>query len=412
MRQLAIYRNHALLIRVITLLIAFVIAFASNMYLPSLPSLGNHFAASEEDMELTITFFLLGFGVSQLFYGPLSDRFGRKKVLCIGFLIGFIGALGCFMATSVTEFIFSRIILGCGMGAGSALARSMYRDTFSGIVLAKVVSQNGAIASIAPVLAPMLGGYIDKWYGYQINLLVIVIMTVMILIPLWLLLTETNKEPNLQALQPKMLVKNYFAVLSNRIFLGNVLCAGFCMSGLNAFITISPFLFMDTLKLSIVEYGWITGIVVSGMILGRILNTALLGWFRPQQNMKIGLTLMFLSGISLLIPGLMHVINVAVIIIPVYIFILGSAIVMTLAYAQSLEPFSKIAGSAGALYGSIMVLTSFFTSGTVAIIKSNNQNLLAVTYLLLSAGILLALQLLKLPSPILSLENDMEAEKL
>lgn len=384
------------LIRSLTLLVAFASPFAANMYLPSLPSLAKHLKSTDELMEFTITVFILGFGVSQLIYGPLSDCFGRRKIIFIGMLIALVGSLACSRSHSGPELIMARFVLGCGVGAGAALTRSILRDSFNGIALTKASAQNGLIFTIAPVLAPLAGGYIQKWYGWEANFTAVAIFITFITFVIWFLLAETNKYPDVKAIYPKYIWRNYFVLFSNKTFLGYIFCAGFSVAGMSAFMTISPFLLEQVLGLSAIEYGWLTASVILGLLIGRMINMLLLPFLTAKQIITFGITIMIIAGITMLVPALLGILNIYAITIPVIIFVIGTGLIAPIAFAQSLMPFPNMAGAAGALYGSATLLISFMISAYVATLHDNNQTALALVYILLAVGVLLSYRLLVL----------------
>lgn len=381
--------------RSLCLLINFITPFVANMYLPSLPAMGHQLGVSDEKMEFTITFFILGFALSQLIYGPLSDRFGRRKILFIGFCIALLGSLGCAMANSANEIIIARFILGMGMGAGAVLTRAIMRDTFNGATLVKVVAQNSVIFSFAPVLAPLVGAYIGQWFGWEGNFIVLTAVIALTWLLIWKFLAETHPERDSTSFHPYQVIKNYITVMKNRYFQGYIICAIATVSGFNAYITMSPFLFVEKLHVSAVEYGWFMGIIISGAIVGRVLNSILLSFWSSKQMLFCGGSLILLAGLLLLIPGMFNIINIPLVLIPLIIFIIADGIVGTTAYAHSLQPFHHNSGVAGAVYGALTLLIAFVVSAIVAIVDTNNQTLLGFIYVVLSFAILFTFKLRK-----------------
>jgi DHA1 family 2-module integral membrane pump EmrD-like MFS transporter len=375
------------LIRSLVLLVSFVCPFAANMYLPALPALSQHFKVTDDIIELTVTFFILGFGISQLIYGPLSDRFGRRNILLLGILIALIGSVGCALAQSANALILWRFILGCGIGASASITRSILRDAFSGAEFTKAVAQNSLIFSVVPVISPLLGGYVEKWFGWEATFVFIAFFIAITGAATAWLLIETNYQRNVMSIQFRYMLHNYYSLLVNKAFIKHALCAGLTAAGITAYMMVSPFLFEDVLHLSPVQSGWFIALVISGLFIGRALNTLLLSRLAIKHIMRIGLACLFVAGISLLVPGLFNVINLPVIIIPVTIFVIGTGFIVPNAFALSLEPFAQNAGVASALYGSLILLIAFIVTSVVAIVPSHNQILLAVTYLALASGV-------------------------
>lgn len=382
-------------IKLIVLLIAFASPFASSMYLPALPTLGKQLGSTDAALlAFTFSIFLLGFGFSQLVYGPLSDAFGRRKIIMIGTLITIIGSLGCMWANNIEGFIFFRLVQGCGIGAGSALTRSMLRDCFEGKALNMAVSQVGAIFAIAPMLSPMIGGYIYHWFGWRCIFLFSVIYLTLNLALLVFWYQESNPHLNIKAIWPRHIWQNYMHLLTDRTFMGYLLCASFSYGGINAYITISPFLLQQELGVSAVQTAWITCTIVSGLVIGRSFNNYLFDRFDTAKIMQAGMLIMLLSGILLLIPSLWGIMNVSVIMIPVLLYVIGTGFVMPNSFAGSLAPFGNMAGAAGALYGSLSLLISFIISGITALLREHSQMPLAMTYIILALATLIIFQFL------------------
>ncbi len=367
------------------LLISFISPLAANLFIPSLPGLEKYFNVTNEPLEFTITAFLLGFGLSQLIYGPLSDRFGRRKIIFIGMFIALAGSIGCAMTNSVTQLIIYRFILGCGVGAGAVLTRSILRDVFSGKELTNAIALNALIFTIAPVLTPLLGSYIDRWLGWEANFIVIPIYISIAWLISWLLLAETNLHCNPTATQPKIILRHYRKLLSNKAFTGYLICAGCAVSGISTFTMISPFLFQQHLGVSIVMYGWIIALISSGMLIGRAINMILIRHLLVAKIMRLGHILMILSGILIFISSYWNSDNLIMIIIAIMIFIIATGLIIPNAFAEALSSFATMAGSAAALYGSGVLLISSLTSAIVAVLREENLTLLAVVFLVLGS---------------------------
>lgn len=370
-------------INLLVLLISFISPLAGNLYVPSLPGLEQFYHATNESLEFTITSFLFGFGISQLIYGPLSDRFGRRHIIFIGMCIALIGSIGCAMTNSVMQLIVYRFILGCGVGAGAALTRSILRDAFTGKELTRAIAVNGMIFTIAPVLTPLLGSYIDQWLGWEANFITVAIYICLAWFFSWLFLSETNLHLNPTATQPSVIFQRYYKLLSDRTFTGYLICSGCAMSGISTFTMISPFLFQQHLGVSIVMYGWIIALITSGMLIGRALNMILIRYFPTPTIMNFGNIMMIIAGLFALLVGHFDNTNIVAIIMSIMLFMMATGIIMPNAFSGALSPFASMAGAAAALYGSGILLISSVTSAIVATFRNENPTLLASIFLIL-----------------------------
>lgn len=365
---------------IIVALILFVSAlgpFASDSYLPSLPAMARELGSSASAMQLTITLYLLGVSLSQLVYGPLSDRYGRKPIILIGLSIAVLGSTLCVFAVSSFTLILARLIQGIGMGVTNSLFRAVMRDTFSGSRLAKIASYTGMIFSIAPAAAPIIGGYLQTNFGWEANFIFISALAGTSWLSIWYLLPETNVDLNPQATNLKIVFSNYLELLTNKKFIGFALCSSLAFAGAISYCAISPFLFQDVLGLTPVQYGWLAITITFGILCGQLTNSMFVQRLGINTMLKTGMYLMLASGSIMLLIGLLGILNVSVVMAPTFIFIFGISMIFPNAMAGAFTPFAKKAGSAGAVYGCLQMLSGFVATALVAGLHERTQNLLA-----------------------------------
>lgn len=373
------------LIMVLAVIFAAVGPFSSDSYLPSLPAMTQIFHADVNTMQLTITVFMLGFSLSQLIYGPLSDRLGRRTVMLIGLSICVVGSIFCSITTSVATLLIARFVQGSGVGVTNALFRAIMRDTFTGERMSQVASFIGIVFALMPALAPIIGGYIQTSLGWRANFIFLAILVICVWLIVWRWLPETNKKLDPTATQIKVVLKNYFTLLTNRAFMSHTILASLGVAGIVAYITSSPFLFQTILGLSPVQYGWLAIYVMIGTMLGQFLNSLFVTKLGVKKMLLLGILIMLVSGIIMLGLGIAGVMGVFSIMIPVLFFITGSCFVFSNAMTNAFHPFPHIAGSAGAMYGCLQVFGAFITSLVVAEIRESNQVPLASIFILLAA---------------------------
>lgn len=376
--------RHEWLITTLIVLFASIGAFASDSYLPSLPSMKQVFNSNTSTMQLSVTLFIAGTFCSQLIYGPYSDRLGRRKVMLFGLFIASLGSIFCSIANNALILILARFIQGFGVGVTSTLFRAIMRDRFTGIRMSQVASYAGIIFAVMPAMAPIIGGYIHILFGWRANFIFLTLLIMTVWFIAWRYLPETNKKLDPSATQAKIAIKNYVTLLTNRIFISHVGCASLAGSGIFAYITVSPFLFQTILGLTALQYAWLAVYITIGIILGQCLNALWVKKLGIKYTLFVGIVIMFVSGIIMLLIGVINYINVAVIILPTLFFIVGGCLVFANAMAGAFEPFPHIAGAAGAIYGSIQALVGFIVSLIMAAIPLTNQLPLASVFVLLS----------------------------
>lgn len=373
------------LIMVLAVIFAAVGPFSSDSYLPSLPAMTHIFHADVNTMQLTITVFMLGFSLSQLIYGPLSDRLGRCTVMLIGLSICVVGSIFCSVTTSVIALLIARFVQGSGVGVTNALFRAIMRDTFTGERMSQVASFIGIVFALMPALAPIIGGYIQTSLGWRANFIFLAILVICVWLIVWRWLPETNKKLDPTATQIKVVLKNYFTLLTNRAFMSHTILASLGVAGIVAYITSSPFLFQTILGLSPVQYGWLAIYVMIGTMLGQFLNSLFVTKLGVKKMLLLGILIMLVSSIIMLGLGIAGFMGVLSIMIPVLFFITGSCFVFSNAMTNAFHPFPHIAGSAGAMYGCLQVFGAFITSLLVAEVRESNQVPLASILILLAA---------------------------
>ena len=363
--------NHVLI--GLLFLISSIGPFASDTYLPSLPPMVIALGATHTSMQLTITIYLLGMGISQLFFGPFSDRFGRRKVAVIGLSISFISSLGCAASFSVGQLIFFRFLQGLGIGAGSTVARTALRDRYSGKKLAQIISYMSIVFALAPSVAPVLGGYLQHWLGWRSIFIFLLFYIASLLFLVCKYLPETIKIYNPSAMRLSVVLKNYSLLRKNKTFVNNLVCSSMALAAMVAYDTGSPFLLQTVLHVSVVTFGWLTALVAAGFVLSRTINALLIRKYETAQVLYGANLVMLATSFFVLITGLLGWLSLPVVIAPICVFFLGSSIVLPNASAAAFETTSTIAGSASAMYGCIQLLVCFIASGIIAHLHNNNQ---------------------------------------
>ncbi len=358
---------------------------ATDIYLPSFPSIEVALHTPRSWVQLSLSLYLLALALSQLFYGPLSDKIGRRKIAQLGLMVSLFGTVLCMCSLDMFFLILGRILQGMGLGAGTALGRAIMRDVYSGDALARFGGMMAVGTSIFMAIAPAVGGYVQHYMGWRINFLLILIFTIIGVISIQFWLPETNRELNPAATKPKVILQTYLHLLKSPIFIGYSLCSSLAFGGLAAYFTSSPFLFQTIIGLSPVQYGWLALVTGAGLCLGGVLNAILIKLFGRHRILVVGIATVFFSGALMLGLGLSGYLNTMVIMLPMGFFTLGGAMMFSNSFAGAFQPFGKIAGFAGALYGCIQLLGGSAASTLIATIHETNQIPLAL--ILISIGI-------------------------
>ena len=362
---------------------------ASDMYVPSLPAIMKYFGSTATYVKLTIPVYLVTFALSQLIYGPLSDRRGRRPIVLLGMSIFFVGSLVCAAAPSIVFLLLGRFIQGIGAGALISLTRAIVRDVFSGNRIVQASSYISLAFGIEPAVSPMIGGYLQDFAGWRMVFIFLLIYTVCSFIIVSLFLPETNKHKNIRATKIRYFLDNYKFLLLNKTFMSYVFIASVSFSGLIAYYTMSPFLLQTVLHLSPVAYGWITLAVASVILFSKLVNVILVRFLLFQWVLRLGTICMLLGGVVTLLLGLLGIHTLTSIVFPIMLYMLGLGMIASNAASGALLPFSKIAGVAAAFYGCVQILGLFFVSFIAAHLTETSQVPLAI--LLTTLAVLSAL---------------------
>jgi len=344
-------RSDSLVIRVLlTALVAFG-PLSTDLYLPSLPILVRVFDTDIAMVQLTLSVFLVGFAVSQLVYGPMSDRFGRRPTLLVGVSVYLVASAVCALATSVEGLIAARFFQALGACCGPVVGRAVVRDVFGRDRAATVLAYMAMAMTLAPAIGPVLGGALTELFGWRSNFILLTGFAVAILGAVWGLLGETNTARDSEALNPGRMAANYLMLLRNRRFVGYVLIVACSYSGIFAFISGSSFLLIGQMHLSPAQYGMSFATVVLGFTLGSLLAGKLSHRLGGARMIRIG-TLVSVGGGALGVGlALAGVLQIASVVAPVFLFILGAGLTLPNATANAVGPYPTMAGLASSLLG-------------------------------------------------------------
>ncbi|WP_461139171.1 multidrug effflux MFS transporter [Spirosoma pomorum] len=345
--------------------------FSIDMYLPGFPAIASDLHTSISQVQLSLTAYLVGIAVGQLLYGPLLDRFGRKRPLYAGLLVYLLASVGCAFATSIEALILMRLFQALGGCVGLVAAQALVRDLFPVTETAQVFSLLTLVVAISPMVAPTVGGYATVAFGWHSIFLILAVITALILIAIYFILPDGREPDASLSLRPQAVLSSFFTVLKQPQFLTYALVGGIATSAPFAYISGSPDVFINQYHISEQRYGWIFAFLAFGMIGPTQLNRFLLKRFKSEQIVYA--TLIYQSIISLLLVigtwldwyGAYGLIGM------LFLFLAGQGLSNPNASALSLAPFVRHAGSAAALMGSFRMSFGALVSGAVSVLHNN-----------------------------------------
>ena len=333
-------------------------ALSIDMSLASLPEVARRFRCGAPEAELTVTLFLLSFAVAQLALGPSSDRLGRRRVLLGGLALYVVGGLACTVANSVAVLVAARVLQGFGAGSGPVVGRAIVRDVYPREHGARVLGLMAAAQALNPVLAPILGGYLQSLVGWRSVFGVQAAAGVVFFLGALRLVAETAPGGGPTPPGPGALWRDAWALLRDRPFLGYALSVALVFSGQFAFISGSAFVLIEILGLAPSTYGWCFGFVALGLMSGGYLTARYTVRLGTRALVRAGALLSAGAGGVMALLVLLGSVHVPGIVAPMYLYAVGAGLVMPSGTAGALGPHPRVAGLASALLGFLQMAGS------------------------------------------------------
>lgn len=370
-----------------TLLIIVLVAMSGLMgidiHLASMPSMMTYMDTDKIHIQQSITLYLLGLGVSLLFYGPLSDKYGRKPIVIFGLIVACVSSFLVVLFHGIFAFLILRLIQGVGAGASAGLGRTMAVDMFHKKTLNSMRSYFSAIIALSPLIAPLLGGYLQHYFGWQSNFIFLSAFFLLLIFPYAFLTIETNRHIRPDLNLSKTLVSNYRYLLKHPAFVGATLLGGIGMAITIIYATLTPFIFLDVYHLSPIVYGWITMGVSLGILLGRLFNGFLVRRLNNLGVLLFGMHLIVIPGVFIVLIVLFHQTWMLIVLLCIFLALSGQAFMRANAMFIALFPHNDKRGSAGALFGSFQTLVSFLCGALISLFPHEGMLLLGASYILL-----------------------------
>jgi DHA1 family bicyclomycin/chloramphenicol resistance-like MFS transporter len=349
---------------VIVLLLSMLLGLqpvTTDLYLPALPIITTGFGAAMSQAQLTLSALLLAFGLSQLVWGPLSDRFGRRPVLLVGLSAYALAAVGGAMAPSMTALIIWRTVQGAAMGAGVMCARAIVRDLYNPTQGARAMSKGLSGLGVIALLCSPLGGLLTSAFHWRFALAALAIFGALCLgLVVWRF-EETLARKNPKALEASTLLATWRHILSNPTFLTFSALSSASYGGLFTFLASSSFVFMNLLGLSNPQYGGLMALNSLAYIGGTFLCRHWLPRYGLRRSVKWAGVLSLSGGTLMALPSLFGVQSVWAILVPQLLFMVGHGVHQPCGQSGAVSPFPQAAGAASAVNGFLMMLAAFAT---------------------------------------------------
>lgn len=330
--------------------------FSIDTYLPSFHEIGEKLNATPLEVQQTLSIYLLSFALMTLWHGAIADRFGRRKVILVALGLFAIASAGCTLATRIEHLWFWRAMQGMTAGAGIVISRAIVRDLFDGPPAQRLMSQITMMFALAPAIAPVLGGWLQTFFGWRSVFAFLVVATAALWLACWKLLPETLPPEKRQSLRPGYLGRTYWKVMSSPPFL--LACAALSLnfSGFFIYVLSAPVFLMTHLGVPETGFLWLFGPAMGGLVAGSWLSGRLAGKISPSRTIVIGYAFMGSAAAINLSVNLALPPGLPWSVMPLFVYTTGMSLAMPNLTLFALDPFPAQRGLAASCQ-------TFFQSG-------------------------------------------------
>lgn len=348
---------------ILSVLLAFA-ALSTDIYLPALPTMAMQLHADQGAMSWTLSGYLIGFSVGQLLWGPIGDRYGRRLPIAVGLALFVIGSAACALSTNADQIIAWRIVQAVGACASVVLGRAMVRDLYAGARAAQMLSTLMTVMAIAPLLGPFVGGQIIRFASWQVIFWLLMIIGAMTLAALFTL-PETlppnrrNREPLGRALS------DYLALLRTRRVIGFASAGGFFYGGIYAYLSGTPFAYINYYHLPAQFYGLVFGLGILGIMACNLVNVRLVMRQGAGRLIKVGATGAAIAGVVVAIDARTGFAGLPGLVAPLFVYVGLAGFIIANSIAGAMEGYPDRAGAVSALVGAIHYGSGILTAGLV-----------------------------------------------
>ena len=357
--------------------------------LPAIPTFIATMGATPAEAQWTISFFLLGFGGGQLVWGVLADRYGRRTISLVGLFFFALTTLGSVISPTIHILTVLRVLQGLAGAAMSVVPRAIIRDLFDRETGARILSMVLLMMNMAPILAPILGGYMLVLWGWRSIFVITGGVTLLVFIIFILRVPETLEPAERRPLRPMAILTAYGWVLRNRVCTSHMLVTSCAFSGFFAYVTGSPLVFVHIFGFSENEYGYLFALTAGALMLANISNSRFLKKVRSAQMLKLGVAMVTIGGIAIGVVTFGGVPSITAFMGAIMIYVFGAGLIFPNAVAAGLEPVGSLAGTAAALMGSVQLLAGTLMSAIVARLYDGTTHAIGIAMTVMAACALL-----------------------
>lgn len=343
---------------------------AIDMYLPSFEAIASDFGTPLSRVELTLATYFIGLSVGQLVYGPIADRFGRKLPLYAGLITFALTSAACTFAVGVESLAALRFFQALGGCAQMVVARAVVRDLFEERRAARVFSALILVMGVAPIVAPVIGGWLVVGFGWQAIFWVQASAAMVVLVAVWRFLPESLPQSGRRRRSVGQILRVYGQLFKHRLFMANTISGSLASASLFAYIGGSPFVFMQYFGVSEAHFGYFFGANAFGLVMAAQVNGAISDRIDPRRSVRVAMGVATAAVFVLLTISMLEIGGFYLFLAPLFVFVASLGFILPSTTALALAPHGENAGSASAVYGFLQ----FLLSGIGAFIVSSSHD--------------------------------------
>jgi len=360
----------------------------TDIYLPALPELTQGLRGTITEGQITLAVYFVGLGFGQLFYGPWSDRIGRRPTMLTGAVIYLVASIGCAIATRMNQMITLRFLQAIGACSGVVISTAVVRDRFDQQESARIFSMLLTLLGVGPIVAPIAGGVIVTWLGWRAIFWAVTLFGVTLGLAVLFGLKESRTEAVAARARCESPIGAYGAVLKNPRILGYMLTSGLNFSCMFAWIAAAPYLVISLYKVPALYFGWIFGINAAGFMIAAQINRRLLKSYRSDDILPRGAIGAALAAAVLLVDALTGWGGAAGVFVPLFVVVSSLGFVSTNAMAGGMAVDPSRAGAVSALFGASQFAVAGLTTVAAALLSSQPAVAMAIVIMICALGAL------------------------
>ncbi|MFT3664664.1 multidrug effflux MFS transporter [Piscinibacter sp.] len=362
--------------------------FSIDTYLPAFSGIAASIGATPTEMQQTLSAYLFGFAIMNLFHGALSDSFGRRPVVLWGIAAFGVASAGCALANHIGALVFWRAVQGMSAGAGIVVSRAVIRDMFPPADAQRVMSQVTIYFGVAPAVAPMVGGFLFVHANWHAIFWFLTAVAAILWLANWKLLPETLHATHKQPFNVPHLLRGYWQLMSNPRFFMLALASGIPFNGMFLYVLSAPVFLGELLHLAPGEFFWFFTLTIAGIMAGSFLSGRLAGRIKPKHQIRHGFVVMLLVSLANVALNLLFEPSAWWALWPIAIFAFGWALMVPVVTLMVLDLAPDRRGMASSLQACVGSVANGFVAGVIAPLVMHSAIALAVASLLMmSIGI-------------------------